>query len=275
MSAVRRGTQRRTGRTTPVVVIAVAALAVVVFTVPLLALMVRVPWSDIDDVVTSSASRDALVLSLLTSVSATVCAAILGLPLAWVLARTAMPGRSIVRAVCTLSMVMPPVVAGVALLAALGRRGLVGELLDDWFGLRLPFTTPAVVIAQVFVAMPFFVLTVESALRGTDRTVEDAARTLGASPAYVMRRVTLPAVRPAIVAGLVLTWARALGEFGATVTFAGNFPGTTRTLPVATYLALESDVDEALLMAMVLVVVSFIVLVSLRDRWTGALGGAR
>ena len=275
MSAARRGAHRRTGCTTPVAVSVMAALAIVVFSVPLLALMVRVPWSDIDDVVTSSASRDALALSLLTSVCATVCAAMLGLPLAWVLARTAMPGRSIVRAVCTLSMVMPPVVAGVALLAALGRRGLVGELLDDWFGVRLPFTTPAVVIAQVFVAMPFFVLTVESALRGTDRTVEDAARTLGASPAYVMRRVTLPAVRPAIVAGLVLTWARALGEFGATVTFAGNFPGTTRTLPVATYLALESDVDEALLMAMVLVVVSFIVLVSLRDRWTGALGGAR
>jgi len=172
-------------------------------------------------------------------------------------------------------MVLPPVVAGAALLAALVRRGLIGASLNDWFGIRLPFTTPAVVIAQVFVAMPFLVLTVESALHSTDRTVEDAARTLGASPWTVIRRVTLPAVRPAILSGLVLTWARALGEFGATVTFAGNFPGTTRTLPVATYLALESDVDQAVLMSVLLMVVSFVVLVSMRDRWTGAIGGRR
>ncbi len=270
-----RTRRRRTAPRTPVPIVALAVIAVVFFALPLLALVLRVPWSDVGDLFTASAPREALLLSLLTSVIATACALVLGLPLAWVLARTQLPGRHVIRAVCTLTMVLPPVVAGVALLAALGRRGLIGASLNDWFGIRLPFTTPAVIIAQVFVAMPFLVLTVESALHSTDRTVEDAARTLGASPWTVIRRVTLPAVRPAILSGLVLTWARALGEFGATVTFAGNFPGTTRTLPVATYLALESDVDQALLMSVLLMLVSFVVLVSMRDRWTGAIGGRR
>ena len=270
-----RTRRRRTAPRTPVPIVALAVIAVVFFALPLLALVLRVPWSDVGDLFTASAPREALLLSLLTSVIATACALVLGLPLAWVLARTQLPGRHVIRAVCTLTMVLPPVVAGVALLAALGRRGLIGASLNDWFGIRLPFTTPAVIIAQVFVAMPFLVLTVESALHSTDRTVEDAARTLGASPWTVIRRVTLPAVRPAILSGLVLTWARALGEFGATVTFAGNFPGTTRTLPVATYLALESDVDQAVLMSVLLMVVSFVVLVSMRDRWTGAIGGRR
>ena len=270
-----RTRRRRTAPRTPIPIVVLAVIAVVFFALPLLALLQRVPWSDVGDLFTASAPREALLLSLLTSVIATTCALVLGLPLAWVLARTQLPGRHVIRAVCTLTMVLPPVVAGVALLAALGRRGLIGASLNDWFGIRLPFTTPAVVIAQVFVAMPFLVLTVESALHSTDRTVEDAARTLGASPWTVIRRVTLPAVRPAILSGLVLTWARALGEFGATVTFAGNFPGTTRTLPVATYLALESDVDQALLMSVLLMVVSFVVLVSMRDRWSGAIGGRR
>ena len=270
-----RTRRRRTAPRTPIPIVVLAVIAVVFFALPLLALLQRVPWSDVGDLFTASAPREALLLSLLTSVIATTCALVLGLPLAWVLARTQLPGRHVIRAVCTLTMVLPPVVAGVALLAALGRRGLIGASLNDWFGIRLPFTTPAVVIAQVFVAMPFLVLTVESVLHSTDRTVEDAARTLGASPWTVIRRVTLPAVRPAILSGLVLTWARALGEFGATVTFAGNFPGTTRTLPVATYLALESDVDQAVLMSVLLMVVSFVVLVSMRDRWTGAIGGRR
>ena len=270
-----RTRRRRTAPRTPVPIVALAVIAVVFFALPLLALVLRVPWSDVGDLFTASAPREALLLSLLTSVIATACALVLGLPLAWVLARTQLPGHHVIRAICTLTMVLPPVVAGVALLAALGRRGLIGASLNDWFGIRLPFTTPAVIIAQVFVAMPFLVLTVESALHSTDRTVEDAARTLGASPWTVIRRVTLPAVRPAILSGLVLTWARALGEFGATVTFAGNFPGTTRTLPVATYLALESDVDQALLMSVLLMIVSFVVLVSMRDRWTGAIGGRR
>lgn len=264
----RRGAQRA-----PIVVLGLAVIALAFFVLPIAGLMVRVPWGRIAEVVSEPASREALWLSLITSVIAAGISLVLGLPLAWVLARSQIPGRRLIRAICTLSMVLPPVVAGVALLAALGRKGVVGSVLEEWFGVSLPFTTPAVVIAQVFVAMPFLVLTVESALRTADPVIEEAAQTLGASPWYLFSRVTIPAVRPAITAGVVLTWARALGEFGATITFAGNFPGTTRTLPISTYLALERDIDQALLMSVVLVAVSLAVLLSMRERWTGVIGG--
>jgi molybdate transport system permease protein len=263
---------RRVRQSAPGVVVGIAVVAMGLFALPIIGLLSRVPWGRLPELVTVRASREALVLSLITSAIATAIALVLGLPLAWVLARTRFPGRRLVRAICTLSMVLPPVVAGVALLAALGRRGLVGSWLDTLFGIRLPFTTPAVVVAQVFVATPFLILTVESALRATDRTVEDAARTLGATPWYLFSRVTMPSIRPAIAAGAVLTWARALGEFGATITFAGNFPGATRTLPIATYLALESDVEQAVLMSLVLVAVSLLVLLSMRERWSSAMG---
>jgi molybdate transport system permease protein len=163
-------------------------------------------------------------------------------------------------------------VAGVALFYGLGRRGLVGQYLDRWFGFTLPFTTTGVIVAQTFVAMPFLVITVEAAFRQQDTRFEDAARTLGASRWYVFRRVTLPAIRPGLVAGVVLAWARALGEFGATITFAGNFPGRTQTMPLAIYLANEIDPEEAIALSLVLVAVSFGVLVALRDRY---LGGGR
>ena len=168
-------------------------------------------------------------------------------------------------------MVLPPVVGGVALFFALGRRGLVGQWLDRWFDIRLPFTTTAVVVAQTFVAMPFLVVTVEAALRQLDPRFEDAARTLGASRWYAFRRVTVPAIRPALIAGAVLAWARALGEFGATITFAGNFPRTTQTLPLLTYLKLESNPPEAIIISLVLMAVSFAVLIGLRDRWLGGI----
>jgi molybdate transport system permease protein len=197
-----------------------------------------------------------------------------GVPLAWLLARVGFPGRGLVRALCTLSMVLPPVVGGVALFFSFGRRGLFGQYLDRWFGITLPFTTSAVVIAQTFVAMPFLVLTVEASIRQLDRRFEDAARTLGASRWYVFRRVTIPSIRPGLVAGAVLAWARALGEFGATITFAGNFPGTTQTMPLATYLALETNPEQALVLGLVLIVVSFAVLAGLRDRWLGGPVGA-
>lgn len=267
--------QQRHDARVPIALAVLGWLAVAFFVVPILALVVRVPWASLSDVITDHATTEALTLSVLTSVITTVLAIVLGVPLAWLLARSNIPGRQFIRALCTLSMVLPPVVAGVALLASLGRRGVVGEILDDWFGVRLPFTMPAVVIAQLFVAMPFLVLTVESGFARSAGTVEEAARTLGASPWYVFTRVTLPATQPAIVAGAVLTWARALGEFGATITFAGNFPGTTRTLPIATYLALESDIDDALLISMVMVVISVVILVALRGRWVGAIGGVR
>jgi molybdate transport system permease protein len=198
---------------------------------------------------------------------------VFGLPLAWLLARRRFFGSSVIRALCTLSMVLPPVVGGVALLFALGRRGLVGQWLDRWFDLRLPFTSAGVVVAQTFVAMPFFVVTVEAALRQTEYGHDEAARTLGASNWYSFRRVTLPAIRSALIAGAVLSWARALGEFGATITFAGSFPGRTQTLPLAVYSALDTDPRQAIMLALLMVAVSFAVLVALRDRWLG--GGER
>ena len=202
-----------------------------------------------------------------------LAALVFGVPLAWLLARVSFPGRGLVRALCTLSMVLPPVVAGVALFYSLGRRGPARPVpRPRGSGSRLPFTTAGVIVAQTFVAMPFLVITVEAAFRQLDTRYEDAARTLGASRWYVFRRVTLPAIRPGLVAGAVLAWARALGEFGATITFAGNFPGRTQTMPLAIYLTNEINPDEAIVLSLVLIAVSFGVLVALRDRF---LGGGR
>ncbi len=256
----------------PAPVIALAAVGVAFFALPFLGLLWKVPWGDAWAILTSESARTALRLSLWCSLWATAIAVVIGVPLAWVLARVSFPGRGLARALCTLSMVLPPVVAGVALFYALGRRGLVGQYLDRWFGITLPFSTAGVVVAQAFVAMPFLVITVEAAFRQVDTRFEDAATTLGASRWYVFRRVTLPAIRPGLVAGAVLAWARALGEFGATITFAGNFPGRTQTMPLAIYLANEVDPEEAIVLSLVLIAVSFGVLVALRDRY---LGGGR
>ena len=211
----------------------------------------------------------ALRLSLITASLATVVCLLLGVPLAWVLARGAFPGRRLVRALVTVPLVLPPVVGGVALLLVFGRRGLVGEWLDATFGFSLPFTTAGVVVAEAFVAMPFLVISVEGALRGADSRYEEAAATLGASRWTAFRRVTLPLIAPGVAAGAVLCWARALGEFGATITFAGNFPGRTQTMPLAVYLALEQDLDAAIVLSLVLLVVSVVILAALRDRWLG------
>ncbi len=265
---------RRIRPQAPTVVLVFGLIGAVFFLLPFVGLLVRAPWSSIGDVAADRTVRTALWLSIVTSLITTAVAVVIGVPLAWLLARSELPGRRFVRALCTLSMVLPPVVAGVALLLALGRRGVLGRALDE-IGVSLPFTTAAVVIAQLFVAMPFLVLTVDAALRSLDPGAEEAARTLGGSDWYVFRRITLPMVRPALVSGVVLTWARALGEFGATITFAGSFPGTTRTVPLATYLALESDPDQAILLSLVLVAVSFAVLLGLRDRWIGAAFGDR
>jgi molybdate transport system permease protein len=262
---------RRHGRRLdlPAPVIALAAVAVAFFALPLIGLLWRAPWAKAWEYLTADAALTALRLSLICSAWATALSVLFGVPLAWLLARVEFRGRGAVRALCTLSMVLPPVVGGVALFFALGRRGIIGQYLDEWFGITLPFTTAAVVIAQTFVAMPFLVITVEAALRQLDQRHEDAARTLGASRWYTFRRVTVPAIRPALVAGAVLAWARALGEFGATITFAGNFPGTTQTMPLAVYLSLDSNPEEAIVLALLLVVISFAVLVGLRERWFG------
>jgi molybdate transport system permease protein len=254
------------------VAVVLAGVAVAFFALPFVGLLWRAPWGDVWSILTSDSALTALRLSLWCSSWAAVASVVLGVPLAWLLARVAFTGRGSVRALCTLSMVLPPVVAGVALFYALGRRGLVGQHLDRWFDITLPFSTAGVIVAQTFVAMPFLVITVEAAFRQVDSRYEDAARTLGASRWYVFRRVTLPAIRPGLVAGAVLAWARALGEFGATITFAGNFPGRTQTMPLAIYLENETSPDEAIVLSLVLVAASFAVLVGLRDRYLG--GGA-
>jgi len=269
----RSAARRRVGKERlPGPVLVVAAVGIAFFALPFAGLLWKVPWSSAWTILSTSGSRKALRLSLECSLWATALATVFGVPIAWLLARVPFPGRGLVRALCTLSMVLPPVVAGVALFYSLGRRGLIGRYADRWFGITLPFTMAGVVVAQTFVAMPFLVLTVESAFRQQDVRFEEAARTLGASRWYVFRRVTLPAIRPGLVAGAVLAWARALGEFGATITFAGNFPGRTQTMPLAIYLANETNPDEALVLSLVLVAVSFVVLVALRDRY---LGGGR
>jgi molybdate transport system permease protein len=236
---------------------------------PLAGLLIRAPWSTLPQRLTEPGILAALRLSLLTATSATAVCLVLGVPLAWLLARIEFPGRRLVRALVTVPLVLPPVVGGVALLLVFGRRGLVGEWLDSAFGITLPFTTAGVVLAEAFVAMPFLVISVEGALRGADSRYEEAAATLGATRWTAFRRVTLPLIAPGVAAGAVLCWARALGEFGATITFAGNFPGRTQTMPLAVYLALEQDLDAAIVLSLVLLVVSVAILAGLRDRWLG------
>jgi len=251
-----------------------AGIALALLALPLVALVVRAPWADLPQLLGRGEVLQALALSLGTAAIATAVSLALGVPLALVLARSAewsaVP-RRLLRALVTVPLVLPPVVGGVALLLLLGRRGLVGEWLDAWFGITIPFTTTAVVIAQVFVAMPFLVLAVEGAVRASDRRFEIAAATLGASRWTVFRRVTLPLVAPGVSAGALLCFTRALGEFGATITFAGSFPGVTQTLPIATYLELQRDPDAAIALSLVLMIVSVAVLVSLRDRWVPGL----
>ena len=253
-------------------VVVPAGLALLFLGLPIVGLLVRAPWSRLWEILTSPTSLNALRLSLVTATSATVVSLLVGVPLAWVLARAEFPGRRLARALVTVPLVLPPVVGGIALLLAFGRRGIAGQYLDSCCGITLPFTTPGVVVAEAFVAMPFLVITVEGALRSLDTTLEDAAATLGAARLAVFRRVTLPLILPSLAAGTVLTFARALGEFGATITFAGNLPGVTQTLPLAVYVGLEGDPSEAVALSLVLLAVSVIVLVALRDKWlrTGA-----
>ncbi|WP_443047503.1 molybdate ABC transporter permease subunit [Streptomyces sp. KMM 9044] len=258
------------GQGVPLPLLLPALLALAFLLVPLLALLVRAPWQSMPEQLTSPAVWQALRLSLVCATAATAVSLVLGVPLAWLLARTDFPGRGLVRALVTLPLVLPPVVGGVALLMALGRNGIVGQRLDQWFGISLPFTTAGVVVAEAFVAMPFLVISVEGTLRAADRRYEEAAATLGASRFTAFRRVTLPLIAPGVAAGSVLAWARALGEFGATITFAGNFPDRTQTMPLAVYLALQSDPEAAIALSLVLLAVSIAVLAGLRDRWLTA-----
>ena len=259
----------------PALILVPALIGALIFVVPLLGLLWRAPWSSAFDVLRSQEATQAIRLSVVTSVSATAIAIVLGVPLAWIQARVPYPGRNIVRAITVIPMVLPPVVGGIALLLALGRRGLAGQYLDH-VGVHLPFHVGGAVLAEVFVSMPFLVLTVEAAFRSVDSRLEDAARTLGASRLTVFRRVTLPIIRPSLIAGAVLCWARALGEFGATITFAGNLAGKTQTLPLFVYVTLEgSNPDAAIVLSLVLLAISALVIIlvfgMLRERWRAPL----
>ncbi len=261
---------RRRGGAPPALLIP-ALIALAFLVLPLLGLLIRAPWSRLGTLLSEPSVLTALRLSLITATLATVLCVLFGVPLAWLLAQPGLPGRSVLRALVTVPLVLPPVVGGVALLLVLGRRGLLGGWLDQAFGITLPFTPAAVVLAETFVALPFLVLSVEGALRAADRRYEEAAATLGAGRWTVFRRVTLPLVAPGVLAGAVLAWARALGEFGATITFAGSFPGRTQTMPLAVYLALETNPDAAIALSLVLLVVSVVTLACLRDRWVSRL----
>jgi molybdate transport system permease protein len=258
------------GRRPPIAVVAIATVTVGFLAIPLVGLLSKVSWSTLWSDLTTPVALDALKLSLVCSLWATALSLVFGVPLAWVLARVEFPGRSLVRALTILPMVLPPVVGGVALLLAFGRDGVLGRYLFDWFGVQLTFSTAGAVLAETFVAMPFLIITVEAALRSMDRRYEEAAANLGAGRWTTFRRVTLPMISSSLIAGAALTWARALGEFGATITFAGDIQGRTQTLPLAVYLALEGNEQVAIALSLALLVVSIVVLVALRGRWLGA-----
>lgn len=232
-----------------------AALGAALVVLPLIGILAKAPWSDLAAHAASDTGRQALVLSLQTSLGAVVICIALGVPLAWVIARR---NLTALRAVVLVPLVLPPVVGGVALLFAFGRNGLIGT--------SLPFTTAGATVAAAFVALPFMVLATEAGIRSLDRRYEDAAAVLGAGPTATFVHVTLPQLAPALAAGAVLAWARALGEFGATLTFAGNLPGETQTLPLAVYIALQDDRDAAVALSLVLLAVSVAVIAALRGR---------
>jgi molybdate transport system permease protein len=257
-------------RRVPIALLLPAAVGLAFLVLPLAGLVIRAPWTTLPRRLTEPGVLTALGLSLQTATIATVVCVVVGVPLAWLLARVEFPGRRVVRALVTVPLVLPPVVGGVALLLVFGRRGLLGAWLDRTLGITLPFTTTGVVLAEAFVAMPFLIIAVEGALRGADARYEEAAATLGAGRWTTFTHVTLPLVAPGIAAGAVLCWARALGEFGATITFAGNFPGRTQTMPLAVYLALETDVDAAIVLSLILLAVSVTILAALRDKWIGS-----
>ncbi len=256
-----RTTSRRAGvnpGTLPRWVVAIAVVGSLFVVVPLAAMVLRVDWPHFVPLVTSDSARAALLLSLRTSVTATALCVLVGVPMALVLARTAFPGQQFLRSLVLLPLVLPPVVGGIALLYTFGRRGLLGTSLDV-LGIDIAFSTTAVVMAQTFVALPFLVLSLEGALRTVGTRYEAVGATLGAGRWAILRRITLPLVLPALVSGAVLSFARALGEFGATLTFAGSLQGTTRTLPLEVYLQRETDPDAAVALSLILVLVAIAV----------------
>lgn len=245
---------------------ALALLGAGFLALPLAGLLLRAPWTELGGQMATPEVGQALWISLVTSLGALLLATVVGVPLAWVLARKDFRGKVLVRSLCLLPMVLPPVVGGVALLLAFGRRGIVGAPLYELVGVSLPFSSLGVVLAQAFVAMPFLVVTVEAGLRSIDPRYEGVAASLGAGGWTTFRRVTLPLLSPALLAGMGLAWARALGEFGATITFAGNLPGRTQTMPLAVYVELQTRPEVAILLSLILLAVSGAVLVAAHGR---------
>ncbi|AZM87792.1 MULTISPECIES: ABC transporter permease [Streptomyces] len=263
-------------RTRPPVTLALPALLAVAFLLlPLVGILSRTQWGELGAHLTSPGVVTALKLSLLVSLWALGLSLLLGVPLAWLLARVEFKGKAFVRSLVLLPMVLPPTVGGVALLLGFGRRGLLGPWLEDTFGVTLPFHTSGAVVAATFVAMPFLVISLEGALGGLKRSYEETAASLGASPVRVFFTVTMPMVAPGLIAGAALTWARALGEFGATITFAGNLPGTTQTLPLQVYLLLQDQPEAATSVSLLLLAIAMGVLIALRGRWTGTPAAAK
>jgi molybdate transport system permease protein len=251
----------------PLALVPPAGIGAAFLLLPALALVVRAPWRELPEIYHRNDFGDALRISVITAVEATAVSLIFGVPLAWMIARVRFPGMSVVRAVVTLPLVLPPVVGGVALFYALGRLGIVGQSLYSWFGIALPFSQPGIVLAQTFVAMPFLVVTLEGAFRSADRSLEEAAATLGANRLRVFTRVTLPLVVPSLAAGTVLCWARALGEFGATQVFGGNLQGITQTMPTLVLQAFHTRPQDAVALSLPLMAVALLILMALRDRW--------
>lgn len=257
------------GPRTPIVLAVPALLAVAFLVLPLVGVLARTEWGAFGAHLTDPGTVRALRLSMVVSFWALGLSLLLGVPLAWLLARVPFRGKAIVRSLVLLPMVLPPTVGGVALLLAFGRRGLLGPWLESTFGITLPFHTSGAVLAATFVSMPFLVISLEGALGGLRPRYEETAASLGASPVRVFFTVTLPMVAPGLLAGAALTWARALGEFGATITFAGNLPGTTQTLPLQVYLLLQEEPEAATSVSLLLLAIAMAVLVALRGRWTG------
>lgn len=273
MTATRERSRSASGRRRPdrvlppAALVAPALLAVLFLLLPTAAMVGRIPWSRLGAIYQDEGVWLALRISVVAALEATLVSLLLGVPLAWVLARLDVPGIAVLRAIVTVPLVLPPVIGGVALFSAFGRNGVLGDEINGVLGHDLPFTYSAIVVAQVFVAMPFLVVTVEGAFRASDRGVEEAAATLGASRWRIFSRVTVPLVMPSIVAGALLCWARALGEFGATLLFGGNVPGVTRTLPTLVLTLFQTHPEDAPSLSLPLIGVALLVLGGLRDRW--------
>ena len=253
----------------PYSLLAIGTLGFVLLAIPFIGLAQRTPWSSFVQIATEETVLRSISLSMIIATSSAIICIILGIPLGWILARAKFRGLKIIRAVILLPMVLPPVAGGTALLFALGRKGFIGAKLNSWFGITLPFTTAGAIIAATFVALPFFVLTIESSAIELDSKLEEASLNLGATPVRTFFTVTLPMLRSSILAGIALSWARALGEFGATITFAGDNPEQTRTLPLQLFVALETNPERAMVIGMLMVVISLSVLVTLRGNWLG------